>query len=156
MTARNVLQIEYGGDLIADQITTGPWLAVSAIIPERGWIPGKPQFHLDVLQPVNVDGARYRVGGAHFPQFRLITVVPAVSFTLASSIAREHELCKGDQVFVTSLVLDDESTYTCQAIDVRSIPSAKRVLGANAGEGAWQSTALASVDTEWMLQVIAR
>ena len=80
MTAPIVATVEYTDTQVDDQITTSPWNLVGVIFPERGSVPNKPQFHLDILQPPNVDGARYRIGGAHFPQFKLMGIVATGSY----------------------------------------------------------------------------
>lgn len=142
--------IKYIGTLIPDQITTSPWSCVTAIYPDRGGIPYKPQFNLEVLQPINLDGARYRVAGAHFPVFKLLTITPVASYLEAIRVAREMELCKGEFVRVTQLHVGSstfEDFEDVVVIDVRAVSNAKRVLGVG-------PTLLASVDTEWTLQVI--
>ena len=147
-----VLTISYAGSLGTDRVNTSPWLCAYAAYPDRGGIPWAPQFELDVLQPKNVDGARYRTSGAHFPMFKLLTVVPANDYYSAQTVARQMELAKGENVYL------DNGWFTavCAVIDCRSVANVKRVLGWNAaaGENPVVSSALGSVDTEWTLQVI--
>ena len=153
--------IEYTGSLVTEQVTTSPWTCSSAIYPDRGGIPYMPQFNLEVLQPINLDGARYRVAGAHFPVFMLLTVTPVISYQEATRIARQMELCKGETVRITQMH-QGTSTYEdfedVAVIDVRAVSNAKRVLGASGNGGVGgspvDSALLACVDTEWTLQVI--
>jgi hypothetical protein len=166
MSARVVASITYAGTLLSDLMTTPPWACVGAQFPDSGGVQDKPQFTLDVLEPVNVDGVRYRVGGAHFPRFRVRTVVACSSFVSAKTVAREHDLCKGEPISLSVSEpgsADAPSTaFMCYVLDVRAIANASRVLGASAvvagsggvpGGGASDTAALASVDTEWTLQV---
>jgi len=157
MTATSVIDITYAGSLLAGQITTSPWSCVYAHYPDRGGIAYSPQFELDVLQPKNVDGARYRVSGAHFPVFKLMTITPATTYLGAQSLARQMELAKGDFVRIT----DNGGNFEdVMVIEVRAVANAKRVIGATAsGLGGSvplgvAATANASVDAEWTLQVI--
>lgn len=159
MAANFVVFIEYAGDILSDQITSGPWHSVYANYPEHGGIPYKPQFDMDVLQPRNVDGARYRILGAHFPVFRLRTIVPVTTFSYARLVAREHELCKGDQINIVDtqdVDVGDASAVRCQVLDVTAVASAKRVLGATTVDGAEWGTpdSYGCVDTEWTLQKV--
>lgn len=159
--------LTYSGTLLTGQLTTSPWAAWGVSFPERGSVPLKPQFHLDILQPMNVDGARYRVAGAHFPQFKMVTVVPCADFTTARKIAREMELIKGETMTLQfgAFWSAAEAAIQLRIIDVTSAPSAKQVIGATSssgtgqqgppGGGAITSQSLACVDTIWTCQAFA-
>ena len=152
-----VAQITYKGTLVSDQITTAPWNCVYISWPERGGIPYMPQFELDVLQPRNVDGARYRVAGSHFPVFKMLTITPADTYLSAQTIAREMELCKGEFIDVALIALGSGIYESVCVINCKAFANVKRVLGATAyggGSGPASTAAQASVDTEWTLQVI--
>ena len=153
-----VLTIRYNGSLGPALVNTAPWTCAYASYPDRGGIAWSPQFNLDVLQPKNVDGARYRTAGTHFPVFKLLTITPTLDYMGAMLTARQMELSKGETVFIDNGVFQ----YECAVIDCRAVANAKRVLG-------WASTAppgeldspvgggaLGSIDTEWTLQVIPR
>lgn len=160
MSLTPVLKITYAGDILTDVVTTSPWESVTAVFPEYGGIPYMPQFHLDVLQPVNMDGARYRIGGSHFPRFTLVTIFPAVDYTSAQIMARDMEAIKGEPVTLDTV---EFTQVRCQVINVRAVASGKQVINAIArgnsqsvpGGGAFQQTAYASVDAQWTLQVVA-
>lgn len=180
MTVPFVAEISYAGTLISEQITTSPWQMVNVQFPQTGSIPDKPQFHLDILQPANLDSARYRVGGAHFPPFKMFTIMPVADFGTARVLARQIELTRGDfvtvKIFVTgSSNIDgassndtvnafDQTTWRCVVLDVRSVANSKRVIGAttapisgipvDGGEVDFASDATACVDTEWTLQFV--
>lgn len=158
--------IAYAGTLLGDQLKTSPWAFVSAMFPDHGSPCDKPQFALDVLQPQNVDGARYRVGGMHFPQFKMVGITVAADFASARNVARQMEQCKGDMVSLATTI-GAAAQWRCAVIDVRAVPSGKRIVGATApqnqggggsvqppGGGALQVAAMASIDSEWTLQVI--
>lgn len=159
--------ITYSGTLLTGQITTGGWAAWGVAFPERGSVPLKPQFHLDILQPTNVDGARYRVAGAHFPTFKMVTIVPCSDFTSARKVAREMELVKGETITLQfgAFWSAAESAIQLRVIDCIAIPSAKQVIGATGasgtgqqgppGGGAITTASLASVDTMWTCQAFA-
>jgi hypothetical protein len=159
--------IAYTGTLLTGQITTSPWDAWGVFFPDRGSVPLKPQFHLDILQPMNVDGARYRVSGAHFPTFKMLTITPAADFTSARKIAREMELVKGETITLQfgTFWSAAESLITLRVIDVVSLPSAKQVIGATSssgtgqqgppGGGAVTTPSVSSVDTMWTCQAFA-
>lgn len=167
-----VATITYTGTLITAQITTSPWYAWGCVFPDSGSPMDKPQFEQEVLQPIGLDGARYRTGGQHFPAFRMITVVPAAAFADAKKIARQHEMCKGDTITIdfgsiaTGAPSNPNQTKTTyQVINVKAMPNGKQVIGATASNpaadgnppgGGAQATiaALASIDTEWMLQAL--
>jgi len=153
--ATSVGTVTFTGTVVTDQLTTGPWVLYGVQFPDYGAVPFMPLFEVDVLQPVNVDGARYRLGGAHFPTFRMLTVCAARDYSQASRIAREHEMTMGD--FVSVDINNDYNTpRTCAVVRCRSVPNARRIIGATASDGTSVSAeALASVDTEWTLQVIA-
>lgn len=153
--------VTYVPGILEGRITSSPWQSVSALFPQRGSVPSSPQFSLEVLQPDNLDGARYRVGGAHFPQFTMTTIVPTSTFISANTIAREMELLKGE--FIDLNIVATGATHRCAVIDVVATPTAKRVIGAVAqgggglpGQGANNVAALACVDTLWTLQVVAQ
>jgi hypothetical protein len=159
--------ISYTGTLLTGQVTTSPWPAWGVVFPERGSVPLKPQFHLDVLQPMNVDGARYRVSGAHFPQFRMVTVSPAADFATARKMAREMELIKGETLSILfgPFWSAAEAPISLRVIEVISVPSAKQIIGATSSSGTGQQgppgggavtvTSTASVDTVWTCQAYA-
>ena len=156
MTAPVVATVTYAGTVLAgDQIASSPWDCVGCLFPDQGSPATKPQFELDVLQPVNVDGARYRVGGAHFPPFRMVTIMASDNFPTAASVAREIELTKGDNITIE--LLSTGRTETCVVLSVRSVPNASRVLNAASSvgfSGTISTDTAASIDTFWTLQVV--
>lgn len=180
MTVPFVAEISYAGTLIADQITTSPWQMVTVQFPQTGSIPDKPQFVLDILQPANLDSARYRVGGAHFPPFKMFTISPVADFDNAKVIARQIELTRGDFITVKVFTSQDmsvgnastndginsfgQTTWRCVVLDVRSVANSKRVIGSqvapvsgipvDGGEVLFASDSSACVDTEWTLQFV--
>lgn len=161
MAAPITAVLTYKGTLVADQIDTSPWRFIGVQFPDYGTVPNMPQFDVEVLQPRNTDGARYRVGGAHFPLFRMLTVLPSTNFAFAKIAARQMELAKGDlsELWLTDLDLK----YTVAVVDVKALANAKRPLGATGGEFvdlpgggvSFLTDAMACVDTTWTLQVVA-
>lgn len=167
-TGTRLVQTGGGGGVI----TTSPWSAWGCMFPDSGSPCDNPQFQQEVMQPDGLDGARYRTGGMHYPQFRMVTSVPASKFSDAKKIAREHEMCKGEQITIDFGGTDTgaqanpqvtKSTY--QVINVKAMPTAKQIVGATQqssgndgnipGGGAAPVVATtASVDTEWTLQKI--
>jgi hypothetical protein len=159
--------ITYSGTLLTGQVTTSPWPCWGVVFPERGSVPLKPQFHLDVLQPMNVDGARYRVSGAHFPTFKMVSVSPAADFATARKMAREMELIKGETIVLLFGVFWSaaEAPISLRVVDVVSVPSAKVIVGATSSSGTGQQgppgggavivPSSASVDTMWTCQAFA-
>jgi hypothetical protein len=151
MATPTIATITYAGSVFGSSILTSPWAAVGCVFPGRGGIPTSPQFSGEVLQPMNVDGARYRVAGAHFPPFKMLTIVGAVDYFTANSMAREMELTKGD--FIT--VEFSGQSATLFVIDCKAIPSAKQILGSTAAYTFGTQASNASIDTEWDLQVVS-
>lgn len=166
--------ISYVGTLVTDQLISGPWPIYWYSFPSHGAVPFRPQFALDILQPPNVDGARYRIGGAHFPTFTMNTICAAGSYGQASEIARDHETLKGDRIQI-DLDGDYNTPRTCVVLNCRAVPNAKRIIGATSTirlakklsgtsgieylpiggpGGATEGDAYACVDTEWLLQVV--
>lgn len=149
-----VATITYAGSQIgADVITTSPWSVHGITFPEHGSPAWLPQFHLDVLQTSNIDGARYRIGGSHFPAFACKTIVPAYDYSEADNIARQMEAIRGDVVKMYFLGYE----YRLQVLECVAKPNAARVVGASAGNpsfggGAVSAASWASVDTDWKFQ----
>lgn len=166
MSAPVVLQIRYSGNLVSALITSSPWDCAMAVYPDYGGVPYRPQFNLDILQIPNLDGARYRVGGAHFPVFRLVTITPVWDYIAGLMIARDMETTRGDKVILQrSGIVNGGIDHECEVISCISKPSAMRVLGANASSvtgpnsppgDAITSGAGGSIDTLWTLQVLAQ
>lgn len=160
-TIESIASITYTGSVFTDGITSSPWSCAMCSVVGHGSIPHKPQYNLEVLEPSNVDAARYRLGAGHFIKFKMRTIVPAATFREAVVIAREHEMIKGDLVSVYTA--NDGQTRSCAVVDVSSYASAARVLGAEAATAAGEVgvgggalvESRASVDTEWTLQVVA-
>jgi len=159
------LTVAYDGTLIASRIPAKQWDMVGATYSDRGGIPYNAQFNLEVLQSPNLDAARYRVGGAKFPIFKVLTIFPEISYTAACNTARMMELCKGDMVKLTTGVGNTAITKRCVVIDCVANANAKRVLNGTAliqdaggppGAPGGAQTTVASVDTSWTLQVIAQ
>jgi hypothetical protein len=143
-----------------DLITSAPWSLYGAVFPDRGGVPDLPQYAVEVLRPANVDGARYRTGGMHYPEFRLAGIIAASTYDSAKAIAREVEATKGRYIVLSGLLAN--STVFC--VDCVALANAKRVVGATGssagpdtvpGGGAAESSALASVDVMWTLQAVA-
>lgn len=152
--------ITYTGTLLAGVLQVQEWDAVGVQFPDHGSAPWRPQFNLDVLQPSNVDGARYRTGGAHFPSFRMLAVIPAPTFPDADTIARDLELLKGDTIRLSSVITG--RALPCVVVESRARATAKRTLGAAAnvpnglpGNPAGGADALASVELEFTLQAVS-
>lgn len=152
MATPTVATITYAGSVFGNAIASSPWAAVGCIFPGRGGIPTSPQFSGEVLQPMNVDGARYRVAGAHFPVFKMVTVVGAVDYPTANDMAREMELTKGD--FITIDYTPSGQSVTVFVLDCKAFPNPKQILGSTAANGFGSQTSSASIDTEWDLQVV--
>lgn len=139
-------------------ITTAPWDCYGAVFPDHGGVPDLPQPAVEILQPPNVDGSRYRTGGLHYMRFRLAAIVAAANYARAQEIAREMEFTKGRYLSISGLVANAPLVY---AIDCVANANAKRVVGASAtvgnggvpGGGAATGEGLASVDVLWTLQV---
>ncbi len=161
-----VATITYNGALLTGRLQTSPWQAIMARFPEYGSPPTSPQLSSETLQPDNVDGARYRVGGAHWPIFQMLTITPAADFPSARVIARDMELIRGEPIIYrgTDVFQGVELELLFQVLDIRALANAGRPLGASVGAvggingppgGGAQPTAgaLASVDAMWTCQV---
>lgn len=148
------------GPVLAGAYTTAPWELWGLIIPTYGSPPTYAQFDVEVLQPPNVDGNRYRVGGAHFPEFTVNAIIPAADFATAGLVAREIERTKGWQV-TFQYTRSGASPYNFYVKEARGLANAGRVLGASASVGngdggpAPSAEALASVDISLVLQYFA-
>lgn len=129
--ATKILTITYTGTVLG-QGTVNPtsWDIYGASY-DRGFPAFKPQLELEVLQPFGVDGARYRVGGLHFPPFTMTAVFPSVNYFIAGQDARNIEQIKGDTISIR-YVQDDNTTYNFYVLDCRAVPNARRIIGANA------------------------
>lgn len=131
-------------------------------IPDYGSPPTAPQLSVEVLQPVNVDGSRYRVGGAHFPEFQLLGVIPAESFASAGATARAIEQLQGKQVSF-QYTRAGATAYTFYVKSARALATGKRILGATAASSTGnaspgpspQSAALGSVEISLVMQGFA-
>jgi len=155
MPVTTVATITYAGSTsFGSAISTSPWAAVGCVFPGRGGIPTNPQFSGEVLQPMNVDGARYRVAGAHFPMFKMLTIIGAVDYPTANDMAREMELTKGD--FITLEYIPTGQTVTAFVVDCKAFPNPKQILGSTPANTYGVQTSSASIDTEWDLQVVSQ
>jgi hypothetical protein len=143
--------ITYTGAL-GMEVTKSHWTIQGWSIPEYGGVPFKPQYTVEPLELPNLDGARYRVGGLHFPRFQMLTVMSASNYAEAVTIAREQESINGDTVSVTPIT--GGAAYACQVLAVRAYPSARPIVGGLFVPGQQVAGVLgASVDTMWTLQV---
>lgn len=131
MPSRPVGDMTYTGT-ISELFPNNPYAFYGVSIPDFGGVPYKPQSENEILEPRNIDGARYRVGGWHFPKFNLTAILAASDFSSALSLARELEMLKGDSVNVRFPIIDTRPLigYNCWVIDVRAAASAAQVLGA--------------------------
>lgn len=156
MAAPIVAQIAYTGTALTAQITSGPWDVISALLPEYGSLPISPQFVSEILQPMHMDAARYRRGGAHFPKFHLMSIMGATDYATASAMARQLELTQNDYITL-ELFTADQGRLTCYVDSIRAKPVAKPVVGGVVASGGWGSpvSASACVDAEWLLQAVA-
>lgn len=149
-----------GGPIDATAFTTAPWQLYGLQIPGYGSPPTYAQFDVEVLQPFNVDGNRYRIAGAHFPEFPLNGVIPATDFASAGLVAREIERTKGWQL-TFQYTRSGSSPYTFYVKEARGLANSARILGATSsvgggGPGPAPSTdSLASVDISLVLQYFA-
>jgi len=125
-----LLTVKYEGSLLTDVLTTSSWDCVHMQVQGHGALPVRPQFHLDVLTSKNIDGARYRIGGSHFPTFRMTTIVAVQDFKSAQIVARDMESIKGEKVRLSSVEVDGFDSL-CWVIDVISQASPKRVVNAS-------------------------
>lgn len=163
MPAVATLSVVSGGPIDSGAFTTAPWPLWGLQIPGYGSPPTYAQFDVEVLQPPNVDGNRYRIGGAHFPEFTLNAIIPASDFASAGLLAREVERTKGWQVEF-KYTRDGASAYNFYVKEARGYANAGRILGASSTGGssggdsagpAPSSEALASVDVSLVLQYFA-
>lgn len=153
-----VLTVDVAEQSATGIITTAPWSCYGAAFPEHGGIPDLPQLEVEALQPVNVDGARYRTGGLHYRVFKMAAVIAASNYARAQEIAREIEYTKGRYLTVSGLIANAGLLFVMDCI---ANANAKRIVGATAstgsegvpGGGASTGEALASVDVMWTLQV---
>lgn len=136
------------GTALAGVIASAPWTLDGWSIPDYGSVPFYPRYEVDVLQPRNLDGARYRLGGAHYPTFRMRTITGVSGFAAARSVARDMEVVTGDYVSVTLVVGDATETHTCVVLTCSAVANAKRVIGAVFSGG----SSSASVDALWTMQ----
>ena len=143
--------------------STAPWELWGVFIPQYGSPPTYAQFDVEVLQPPNVDGNRYRIAGAHFPEFTVNGIVPAVDFQSAGLLAREIERTKGGQMEF-QYTRSGSSPYTFYVKEARCLASASRILGASVQSGGgWSNSAgpapstdaNAAVDISLVLQYFA-
>ncbi len=161
-----IATITYNGTLLAGQIRTGPWQIIMANFPDYGWVPTAPQFAMETLQPENVDGARYRIGGSHWPMFTMLGITAAAEFDSARVIARDMERINGQPIIfqAASNFGTVEPQILLQVISVKARANPGRPLGASVGPvggingppggGAVPAGgALASVDSVWTCQV---
>lgn len=149
------------GPIASSAYTTSPWELWGVVIPGFGTPPTYAQFDVEVLQPPNVDGNRYRVAGAHFPEFTVNAIIPATSMASAALIAREIERTKGWQIVFSYANTGTENNFYVK--EARGLANASRILGATASIGnsggspgpAPSAEALASVDISLVLQYFA-
>lgn len=146
--------------LSSSAFTTGPWELWGLQIPGYGSPPTYAQFEVEVLQPPAIDGNRYRLGGAHFPEFQLLGIIPAIDFPTAGLVAREIERLRGLQV-TFQYTRTGASAYNFYVKSAQGLANAKRIIGATAnGQSqdagpAPSTTAGASVDISLVLQYYA-
>lgn len=148
-----VASITYAGSLLsADAVSSSPWTAWGIQFPGRGGPVTVPQFMLEVLEPDNVDGARFRTGGAHFPPFECMAVIPAATYTDATVMARDLERTKGDRITISWTTTGIAGTFYVK--EVKAVANSARIIGATSqGAGNAPDTAsTASVDVAFVLQ----
>lgn len=148
MPAPITCTITYQGTILAAQITSSPWSCIGVAFPGRGGVPYNPQLLAELLQPGNVDGSRMRAGGAHYPQFKMATILGALDFPDAQALARQLELCRSDVIAVDFF----GQSFVANCLEVVAYAVAKPVVGGVALPSG-TTVANASVETIWDLQV---
>ena len=153
--------VPFGTLISPSSYTTPPWELWGLTIPGFGSPPTYAQFFNETLQPKNTDGARFRIGGAHFPEFQMIGIVPAQEFASAAMVARQIERTKGDFI---QFAYTGNPPFVFFVKEARCMANAARILGASVSGGgggaggggpAPSSSALASVDIMLTLQYSA-
>lgn len=105
-----------------------PYSLWGILIPDYGGIPFQPQYVNEVLQPKNTDGARYRIGGSHFPVFQLVGIMPASDYAQAQVFARELEMLRADGIILTF----QGQTKPVWVHEVKATASQAQIMGATA------------------------
>ncbi len=155
--------VPFGTLISPSSYTTPPWELWGLTIPGFGSPPTYAQFFNETLQPKNTDGARFRIGGAHFAEFQLVGIVPAQDFPSAGLVAREIERTKGDFIEF-QYTRSGASPYSFFVKEARCMANAARILGASVSGGgggaggggpAPSTEAMASVDIMLTLQYSA-
>ncbi len=148
MPATVTATITYTGTILAAQVNTSPWSCCGIVFPGRGGAALSPQMATELLQPANVDGSRMRAGGAHYPAFKMLTIIGVDTYDNALLLARQLELCKSDTI---GIEFRNVSTIL-NCLDVKALAVAKPIVGGVALVSGTESAA-ASVEAEWDVQV---